>query len=393
MKKTLVTIGMPIYKGGRNNGSLLIRCLESIKAQTFTDFKVVMVNNDSPDNTEGIIDNTVKDDNRFEYYRNAENYGYFYNLYRMFTNCDTKYYFMLHFDSYLASTYVERCVKALEKDSNISIAYSQCQFFDDNNNLLDIYKDDVSFDQEDPVERYLGILSRLGWCTPFHGIMRHKFVAKHLFRTGSTSNAAFDNEFLSLMAFEGKFFQIGAPLFYRLKDNYQVQGENFEDHYNRLYAKNAHRPYAIYLPFCTFIKDHCKDIINFNLSPEQKDRLIHNTVNILSKRYETRIQCELKRLINHITTGDYKHEDINIEEAPPNKYKFFDFVFLAELVDQLSFARLLKPSFPQINLAQAFLSMYLGNYKEALFYVEQELLLNPTDTLSQKIKTSLLPKV
>jgi glycosyltransferase involved in cell wall biosynthesis len=384
---------MPVYKGGRNEGLLLIRSLESLLAQTFTDFTVVIVNNDSPDNTEEIVLNTVGHDSRFVYCRNAVNYGYLFSLHRLFMHCTTKYFFIFHFDTYLSPKFVEKCVNALEKDPSAVIAYSYCQFVDEYSNFLELYHDSFPFDQDDPVDRYLGVLSRMGWCTPYHGITRYNIAAKHLFRAARTNNAAFDNEYLALMALEGKLIQINLPLFFRVKDSYQRGGESLEDRYERLYGKHANRQDAIYLPFCNFIKDHCKDIINFDLPLEKKDKLIVDTLNILSKKYHINLNYEIERVIKHIISGDFKHEYFDMNAVPAGKYKFLDLAFLADLSSELAYARILKPSFPRINLAQAFLYMFLGYHKEALFFVEQELLVNPNDKLAQSIKQSLHAKL
>jgi glycosyltransferase involved in cell wall biosynthesis len=384
---------MPVYKGGRKEGTLLTRCLESLMSQTFRDFKVIIANNDSPDNTEGIIYNTVRHDKRFEYHRNTINYGYFPNALGLVANCDTKYYAMLHFDSYYAPTYAEKCVKALENDSQAVLAYSYCQFVDEDNKFFDIYKDLISFDQADPAERYLNILKKMGWCTAYHGVIRQDVLVKHLFRTASTDNAAFDNELLALLALEGKFLQINAPLFYRLKDTYQDKGETAEAHHRRLFAKGTYRPHPVKLPYCNFISDHCFDILYSSLPAEKKDYLIQNTILALLQRYDTLINGELSRLIDAIVSGNFRYDELDPEEVSSGNFKLLDYYILSKLLKELSFAFVLKPTFPKLNLALAFIYMYLGRHKEALFYVEQELLLTPQDALCLTLKEKLSQKV
>jgi glycosyltransferase involved in cell wall biosynthesis len=392
MKTPLLTIGMPIYMGGRNEGALLIRCLESLKNQTFKDFKVIISNNNSTDNTEGIIYKTVKDDKRFEYHRNEDNFGFFFNIIKLIAHCDTKYYAVLHFDSYYAPTFAEKCVKVLENNTNAVLAYPYCQFIDENNNFLDIYKESIPFDQEDPIERYLGILSRMGWCTAYHSVIRHKVLVKHIFRTAYTNNAGFDNELLALLSLEGKLIQINAPLLYRLKDSYQAHGESFENHRLRLFAKNSYRSYPIKLPFCNFINDHCEDILNSTLSPDKKDFLIQNTIKILLNRYKDKINFELNRLINLIISGNFRFDEFEPEEPPSGDYKYLDFFILSKLIKEMSLAFQLLPTFPKINFAYGILNMYLGKHSMALYYIEQELLLNPNDTLCLTYKNNLISK-
>ena len=57
-----VSVIVPIYKAEQT----LLRCLDSLKAQTFTDFEVLMVDDGSPDRCEEMIDEYAVKDNRFK---------------------------------------------------------------------------------------------------------------------------------------------------------------------------------------------------------------------------------------------------------------------------------------------------------------------------------------
>ncbi len=59
-----ISIIVPIYKAE----STLLRCLDSLKAQTFTDFEVLMVDDGSPDRCGEIIDEYAAKDSRFKAY-------------------------------------------------------------------------------------------------------------------------------------------------------------------------------------------------------------------------------------------------------------------------------------------------------------------------------------
>lgn len=57
-----ISVIVPIYKAE----STLLRCLDSLKAQTFTDFEVLMIDDGSPDNCGAMIDEYARQDNRFK---------------------------------------------------------------------------------------------------------------------------------------------------------------------------------------------------------------------------------------------------------------------------------------------------------------------------------------
>lgn len=57
-----VSVVVPIYKAE----ATLLRCLDSLKAQTFTDFEVLMIDDGSPDKCGGMIDEYAEKDSRFK---------------------------------------------------------------------------------------------------------------------------------------------------------------------------------------------------------------------------------------------------------------------------------------------------------------------------------------
>ena len=62
MNNPQISVIIPIYKAE----STLLRCLDSIKNQTFKDFEVLMIDDGSPDSCADMIDAYAKTDNRFK---------------------------------------------------------------------------------------------------------------------------------------------------------------------------------------------------------------------------------------------------------------------------------------------------------------------------------------
>jgi len=66
-----LSIGMPVY-----NGELFIeRAIESILAQTFTDFELIISDNASTDSTQEICQNFSKKDDRIRIFKQEKNIG------------------------------------------------------------------------------------------------------------------------------------------------------------------------------------------------------------------------------------------------------------------------------------------------------------------------------
>ena len=69
--KPVVSIGMPVYNGER----FIREALDSLLAQTFTDFELIISDNASADATESICRNYAEQDSRIRYIRQRENLG------------------------------------------------------------------------------------------------------------------------------------------------------------------------------------------------------------------------------------------------------------------------------------------------------------------------------
>ena len=76
-----VSIGLPVY-----NGEVQVtRALESLLAQTFEDFEIVISDNHSTDATESICRDFAARDSRVRYHRSDKNRGVAWNFNQVFT--------------------------------------------------------------------------------------------------------------------------------------------------------------------------------------------------------------------------------------------------------------------------------------------------------------------
>lgn len=95
--RPVVSIGMPVYNGER----FIREALDSLLAQTFTDFELIISDNASTDATESICRNYAERDSRIRYIQQRENFGALPNFqfvlneargeYFMWAACDDKW--------------------------------------------------------------------------------------------------------------------------------------------------------------------------------------------------------------------------------------------------------------------------------------------------------------
>src|SRR5215212_10104103 len=105
-----VTVGIPVYNGAKYLG----QAIESVLAQTFADFELIICDNASTDATAAIALDYAARDPRVRYARNRENLGVGRNFNRLIELGMGQYFKWLAADDVIAPEFLERCVEALD---------------------------------------------------------------------------------------------------------------------------------------------------------------------------------------------------------------------------------------------------------------------------------------
>jgi len=110
-----LSIGLPVY-----NGELFIeRAIESILAQTFTDFELIISDNASTDSTQEICQNFSKKDNRIRIFKQEKNIGIHRNFYFLLSQAKGEYFAWTAVDDYLDKDFMEKNLKVLESHNSV----------------------------------------------------------------------------------------------------------------------------------------------------------------------------------------------------------------------------------------------------------------------------------
>ncbi|MBN8886367.1 MAG: glycosyltransferase family 2 protein [Rudaea sp.] len=113
----LVSVCIPVYLGAAH----LRATIDSVFAQTFADFELVVIDDDSPDGTQAIAESYA--DPRIRYLRNARNLGAQGNWNRCLDEARGTYFKLLPQDDLLAADCLARQVAVLERDRDRSLAF------------------------------------------------------------------------------------------------------------------------------------------------------------------------------------------------------------------------------------------------------------------------------
>lgn len=128
-----VGIGLPVRNGERS----LQQVLESIQAQSFTDFSVTIVDNCSTDGTPRIAKNFVRDDPRFRYVRQEAPVTMWQNFERAFREVSGEY-FMFAADDLYSPDWLAELRSGLAASPHAVLAFSEeVVVFDGYQNWID----------------------------------------------------------------------------------------------------------------------------------------------------------------------------------------------------------------------------------------------------------------
>ncbi len=119
-----VSVIIPAY----NQAQYLPDALDSVLAQTYTNWETIIVDDGSPDNVADIAARYSGCDSRIKFLH-TDNYGLSAARNTGAAHSDGEYLVFLDGDDKIAPEYIENCVKALQSDSNIKVAAPQMQCF------------------------------------------------------------------------------------------------------------------------------------------------------------------------------------------------------------------------------------------------------------------------
>ena len=119
-----VSVIVPCY----NYAAFLSECLDSILAQTFTNWECIIADNCSTDNTKEIAEKYVQKDSRFKYIY-CEIKGVSAARNKAIANSSGKYILPVDADDRIGENYLQKAVPVLEGKSNVKIVYCQAELF------------------------------------------------------------------------------------------------------------------------------------------------------------------------------------------------------------------------------------------------------------------------
>ncbi len=201
-----VSVAVPVYNGDNYVGE----AIDSILAQTFQDFEVIVADNASTDRTEAICRAYVQRDPRVQYHPSEVNRGVYWNFRRSLALARGEYFMWLAHDDKLAPEFLEKCVAALDHDPGAVLSYPKAIDIDEQSRPT-LYKEQkLTAGTTAAHERFRELIRMDHNCEAIFGLMRSS-VLKSVPVFGRFADA--DRVLLAELSLHGNYVQVPEFLF------------------------------------------------------------------------------------------------------------------------------------------------------------------------------------
>lgn len=208
----LVSLGLPV-----RNGEKYIRLtLDSLAAQTFRDYEVIISDNGSTDATPEICREYALADPRIRYTRTEENRGAAWNFCHVVDESRGQYFKWVAHDDLIAPDYLEKCVSVLNTRSEMVLCFTdQVDIDADGKTLPSLYRSHIPRDKRaaapDPSGRFRRMIKLDYRCEEVFGLIRMDVLRKTVLIKPYTDS---DRTLLVELCLHGQFVQIPEVLFF-----------------------------------------------------------------------------------------------------------------------------------------------------------------------------------
>lgn len=202
-----VTVGVPVFNGE----AFLEETLNSLLAQTYADFEIVVSDNGSTDRTEEICRTYAARHSRIRYVRSELNRGAAWNHNRLVELSTGELFKWNSADDVCAPEFLARCVEALDRDPCAVLACANVMEIDESGAPLTSRTIPAAVTSEDGVERFARHVQLDHLCTHIYGVIRSS-VLRRTDRIGSYTDS--DRVLLAHLALFGHFIVLPDVLFF-----------------------------------------------------------------------------------------------------------------------------------------------------------------------------------
>jgi glycosyltransferase involved in cell wall biosynthesis len=173
--KPLVSIGMPVYNGER----FIQQAVDSLLAQDYKYFELIISDNASADRTADICKSYAAKDARVRYYHNEENSGPVANFNRVLECAGGEYFMWAACDDLWEPTYISTLLQSLMMTRSGVLAFPAFDNVDEHSQQIRTYPRLFELPSEDILRRLQNYITQKEWlgkANLIYGLMRRTAV-------------------------------------------------------------------------------------------------------------------------------------------------------------------------------------------------------------------------
>ena len=180
ISKPKITIGLPSYNGERT----IKRTIDSLISQTYTNFELIISDDDSSDLTSEICEKYQISDKRIKFIINNDRKGWINNFIYLLDQAKSEYFMWAAQDDYWDPKFIEKNLEILEANSRFVGSISDIKLV--GNNLQSYYSNDS---QVEFIRKYIGTyeekvqyILEFNWVANLYSIFRTEQIKKCIIR-------------------------------------------------------------------------------------------------------------------------------------------------------------------------------------------------------------------
>jgi glycosyltransferase involved in cell wall biosynthesis len=279
-----LTIGLPVYNGE----DYLQIALDSVQAQSFADWELVLADNASTDGTADICRSAAGADPRIRYLPSPTNRGSAWNWNRCVAEASAPRFQWLCHDDALVDESAARLVEALDAAGpDVVGAYPDTVVMDAEGRLTGPYVDPLDLTAAEPHRRLESIMTRLVLINPLFGVFRTDVLRSTRLMQGF---ARADTVLLVELFLRGRAIKVDEELFLRRRhDAASMIAHTSEGGLDRFY--DTTRSGAVQFPTWRLVAAYARAVWEAPLPAAER---AHCTVLLGKSRYRRRLWREVR---------------------------------------------------------------------------------------------------
>lgn len=203
-----VSLALPVYNGEK----FIAKAIDSILAQSYRDFELIIVDNASTDSTERICREFAASDGRVRYVRNERNLGAAPNFNKGFELSSGEYFKWCACDDYLSPNFLSECVSALDLRPDAALAYGTTKTVDESGDIIPLIGSMApDMDGASPARRFYNVLTEVGTCYEIFGLFRRDILERTTLQRDYYGS---DHSLLAEVALLGAYVHVPEAIFY-----------------------------------------------------------------------------------------------------------------------------------------------------------------------------------